>query len=425
MALKYRSISGTNDILPPAGQLWHCLEEKARDLFYRYGYQEIRTPILENTELFTRSVGAHTDIVEKEMYTFADRDNKSVSLRPEETAGVVRAYLEGSLYAKKSLWKLFYFGPMFRRERPQAGRFRQFHQIGAEILGTNSPGADAETITWLCHYFKMFNLPDLQIKVNTAGCSKCRPGYTMRLKEELGERIKDMCPDCQRRYQRNIFRVLDCKQAQCREIIEKLPIILDVVCSECKDHFSELENYLSKNSIHYQRDVHLVRGLDYYTRTVYEFVSPIEGLGAQNTLAAGGRYDRLVQDMGGQSTGAVGFSIGVERLIMALDKLKCFELPDRRLQLYLISLDKESFELNYALLNELRQVGLRADIDLQQKSIKAQMRLANKMRARFVIVRGENERKDNVVILKDMDEGTEQKVKEVQIVDVLKKMLDS
>lgn len=418
MTLKYCSITGTNDILPQDSSAWQCLEGSARKLFDIFGYREIRTPILEQTELFIRSVGPDTDIVEKEMYTFIDKDKKSASLRPEETAGVVRAYLQNSMYAKQSLWKLYYIGPMFRREKPQAGRFRQFHQIGAEVIGSYLPCADAETLIWLRDYFSVLKVPNIILKLSSAGCSKCRPGYSIHLREMLGASIKDMCQDCQKRYKRNIFRVLDCKQSQCRKIIDTLPIILDFLCTECMEHFEELKKHLKEEEISFEIAPHLVRGLDYYTRTVYEFVH--EGLGSQNAVAAGGRYDLLVGDMGGPPTGSVGFSIGIERLILALKNVPGTE---NKLQVYLVSLDKESYGLNFRLLEKLRKRGICADIDFEQKSIKAQMRTANKLGVRYTIVRGSLEIKKNVVTLKDMDKGTEEKVAEKKIVDVLEKKL--
>lgn len=405
MALKYQSITGTKDILPPEISVWQHVEKIAMDLFHIYGYQEIRTPIIENTELFIRSVGSDTDIVEKEMYTFVDRDEKSVSLRPEETAGVVRAYLENGLYGTQSLWKLYYIGPMFRRERPQAGRFRQFHQIGAEFIGSYLPSADYETILWLVEYFNKLNLTDVVLNLNSAGCPKCKPGYIMNLRGEVEPRLKAMCPDCQRRHKKNVFRLLDCKQEQCRKVIMELPVITDFLCPECKDHFSELKALL--NGVRYELNPHLVRGIDYYTRTIYEFIH--KGLGSQNAIAAGGRYDLLVQEMGGQPTGAVGFSIGEERLVMALGKLS---VPQESIGVYLISLDSESYNLNLKLLNELRKSGISSDIDYEQKSLKAQMRTANKLGARYVILRGSDEMRQGVVTLKDMQNGTEEKVSE-------------
>jgi len=418
MALKYRSIAGTNDILPQESSIWRHLEEEARKLFSTFGYKEIRTPILEPTELFIRSVGANTDIVEKEMYTFTDRDNKSISLRPEETAGVIRAYLQNGLYARQSLWKLFYISPVFRRERPQAGRFRQFHQIGAEVIGSYSAGTDAETIIWIRDYFKLLGVSDWKLKINSAGCDRCRPAYAMQLRSELANKIGGMCSDCQRRYKRNIFRVLDCKQPRCREVISRLPVIQDFLCPKCREHFEELKGYLDAQNISYEITPHLVRGLDYYTRTVYEFTSG--GLGSQNAVAAGGRYDFLVQEMGGQPAGAVGFSIGLERLIMSL---KPIMNQEGRLDIYLISLDKKSYNLNFSLLEKLRGYGISSDIDFEQKSVKSQMRTANKLNARYVIVRGSDEVKKDIITLKDMNKGTEEKIQEKKALNVLRKRL--
>lgn len=417
MALKYQSITGTKDIFPPEISRWQYLEKTARELFDTFGYQEIRTPIIENTELFMRSVGTDTDIVEKEMYTFVDRDNTSVSLRPEETAGVVRAYLEDGLYSTQSLWKLYYIGPMFRRERPQQGRFRQFHQIGAELIGSFLPNADCETILWQVEYFKKLKLVDVILNLNSAGCSKCKPGYTMRLKEEIEPKLKMMCPDCQRRYKRNVFRLLDCKMEQCRDVINELPVITDSLCGECVLHFNELKKLLESENISYELNPHLVRGIDYYTRTIYEFIH--KGLGSQNAIAAGGRYDLLVQDMGGLPTGAVGFSIGEERLAMVLEKSENLSIPEATVKIYLISLDKESYNLNFKLLNELRRVGISSDIDYEQKSLKAQMRTANKLGVRYVILRGSEEIRAGVVTLKDMQSGTEEKIESGKVIEVI------
>ena len=418
MSLKYRSITGTKDLFPPAVLTWQYLEEEARKLFHVFNYQEIRTPIIEHTELFARSVGAVTDIVEKEMYTFTDRDEKSVSLRPEETAGVIRAYLQNGLYSNQSLWKLYYVGPMFRRERPQQGRFRQFHQIGAELIGSYLPSADCETIIWLMEYFKSLKINDVVLNINSAGCPKCKPGYTMRLKEELKPKLKSMCPDCQRRYTKNIFRLLDCKHPRCKEEIAKLPLIVEFLCGECEEHFNELKKLLDAESIPYQVNPHLVRGLDYYTKTVYELNH--KGLGSQNAVAAGGRYDLLIGEMGGPHQGAVGFSIGEERLAMILDKLKTLSIPENKIKVYLISFDKESYDFNFKLLNNFRRNGISSDMDFEKKSVKAQMRIANKLGASCVILVGGNELQEGVVTLKNMEDGTEEKVPADKIVNVIK-----
>ncbi len=421
MTLKYQMITGTKDVLPPEIFMWQYMEAAARKLFHTFGFQEIRTPIIEYTELFVRSVGSDTDIVEKEMYTFVDRDEKSVSLRPEETAGVVRAYLENGLYSSQSLNKLYYIGPMFRRERPQQGRYRQFHQIGAESIGSCLPGTDAENIIWLVEYFNEIKVKGIVLNLNSSGCQKCKPGYTLALREKLDPKIKSMCADCQRRYKRNIFRLLDCKQDACREIINDLPVITDYLCTECAEHFSELKKLLDSEGIAYKLNPHLVRGIDYYTKTVFEFIH--EGLGSQNTVAAGGRYDMLVQDMGGIPTGAVGFSIGEERLAMILEKNPDISIPKPQINVYLISLDKDSYNKNLKLLYQLRRMGVAAEIDYEGKSLKAQMRIANRIGVNYAVLRGSNEIKEGVVTLKDMQKGTEEKIPENSIESYIQKKL--
>jgi histidyl-tRNA synthetase len=421
MSLKYQLITGTKDVLAPEIFMWQHMEAAARKLFHTFCFQEIRTPAIEYTELFVRSVGSETDIVEKEMYTFVDRDEKSVSLRPEETAGVVRAYLENGLYSSQSLNKLYYIGPMFRRERPQQGRYRQFHQIGAESIGSYLPGTDAESIIWIIEYFNELKVKDVELHLNSSGCQKCKPGYTLALQEKLDPKLKSMCPDCQRRYKRNIFRLLDCKQDACRAIIKDLPAITDYLCVECSSHFSELKKLLDSEGVTYNLDPYLVRGIDYYTKTVFEFIH--KGLGSQNTVAAGGRYDMLVQDMGGIPTGAVGFSIGEERLAMILEKTQNINIPKSQIRVYLISLDKESYDKNLKLLYQLRRLGIAAEIDYEEKSLKAQMRTANKLGVNYAILRGSNEIKEGIVTLKDMQKSAEEKISDDAIASYIQKKL--
>jgi histidyl-tRNA synthetase len=375
---------------------------------------------METTELFSRSVGNATDIVEKEMYTFEDRDGQSVSLRPEETAGVVRAYLENGLYSNQSLNKLYYMGPMFRRERPQAGRYRQFHQIGAEFIGSYLPSADFEVIMWLNEYFKKIKITDIVLQINSAGCEKCRPGYSMTLKESLESKIGTMCADCQRRFKRNIFRVLDCKLDQCKKTISELPVITESLCTDCSAHFGDLKKMLDAEGIKYTINPHLVRGLDYYTRTVFEVLHT--GLGSQNAVAAGGRYDLLIQDMGGLPTGAVGFSIGEERLTMVMQNLNIV-VPQEKINVYFVSLDKESYAKNLEQMYLLRKDGISADIDYEQKSLKAQMRIANKLSAKYVVIRGEEELKTEVATVKNMQDGTEEKIGDKVFVDEMNKRI--
>lgn len=419
MTLKYQTISGTKDVFPPETYLWQYVEKVAHDQFQIFGFNEIRTPIIENTELFVRSVGSDTDIVEKEMYTFVDKDEKSVSLRPEETAGVIRAYLEGGLYSLQSMCKLYYIGPMFRRERPQQGRYRQFHQIGAELIGSYLPSTDVEAIIWLSQYFDKLKIKDIELNLNTSGCPKCKPGYSMILKEKIESQIASMCPDCQRRSKRNVFRLLDCKKDHCREIIKDLPLISDYLCIDCSSHFNDVKRLLNEQDVKFKINPHLVRGLDYYTRTVFEFIH--KGLGSQNAVAAGGRYDLLVQEMGGQATGSVGFSIGEERLIMVLQKMDNLFFPKSNIEVYFISLDTESYDLNLKLLYELRKSGISSDIDYEQKSLKAQMRTANRLGVKYVILRGSEEIKQGVITLKDMQNSSEEKINSEKILEVLLK----
>lgn len=423
MAIKYQSITGTKDIFPPNISIWQYVEKSARDLFHIYDYKEIRTPILESTELFMRSVGTDTDIVEKEMYTLLDKDENSISLRPEETAGVIRAYLENGLYSTQTLWKLYYIGPMFRRERPQAGRFRQFHQIGAELIGSYLPNADCETIIWLVTYFNRLNINDVVLNLNSAGCPKCKPSYLMRLREEIEPKLKNMCADCQRRFKRNIVRLLDCKQEQCRKVISGLPVISEFLCAECAEHFNELRKILDTEGIIYEINPHLVRGIDYYTKTIYEFTH--KGLGSQNAIAAGGRYDLLIQEMGGTAAGAIGFSIGEERLVMVLEKKGIISPQDDLIRVYLISLDKESYNYNFKLLNELRRAGISSDIDYEQKTLKAQMRTANKIGVRYAIIRGTEELNKGIVTLKNMQDGSEEKIESGKVVEAVKHKLSN
>jgi len=327
------------------------------------------------------------------------------------------------LYSLQSLNKLYYIGPMFRRERPQQGRYRQFHQIGAEVIGSSLPCIDAENIIWLIEYFKILKVKDIILHLNSSGCSKCKPGYILALKEKLDPKIKSMCPDCQRRYKRNIFRLLDCKQDSCKAIISELPVIADYMCSECSTHFDELKKLLDSEGIAYHLNPHLVRGIDYYTKTVFEFIH--KGLGSQNTVAAGGRYDMLVQDMGGIPTGAFGFSIGEERLAMLLEKTEGIVFPRPKINVYLVSLDDDSYKRNLKLLYQLRRVGIISEIDYEQKSLKAQMRSANKLSADYVVLRGSNEMQEGVVTLKDMQNGTEEKISENAIESLLLKKINS
>jgi len=402
--MKISALKGFSDILPGEIESWRFVEEQAREVFTRYNFSEIRIPILEKTELFSRSLGETTDIVEKEMYTFADQDAKGslLTLRPEGTAGVVRAYVEAELYKTEPQSKLFYIGPMFRRERPQKGRLRQFHQIGAEILGRGDPIADAELLMLLKDFFSRVGLEGLTLELNSLGCVQCRPRYRRELLAFLKERGKQLCPNCQRRMERNPLRVLDCKEESCGEATRDAPSILDDLCLDCKGHFEMVRGLVQKHLPAYRLNHRMVRGLDYYCRTAFEWTS--DRLGSQNAVAAGGRYDGLVEDLGGPATPGVGFAIGMERLVSLVDKER-----GGRLDVYVAWIGVEARGWAFALAQQLREGGMSAEMDGDEKSLKSQMRRADKLRARFVLMVGEDELKGGKATLRDMDtKGQEQ-----------------
>lgn len=421
MALKIQGVKGAADILPQEIATWHFVEEKTRELFERFGFKEIRTPVFEHTELFVRSVGEGTDIVTKEMYTFVDKAEKSLTMRPEETASVVRAYLQHSYHVKEPFQKWYYIGPMFRRERPQAGRQRQFHQIGVEVLGGSDPQLDAELLSLTVQFFEAISLNDIEIKLNNVGCNQCRPKYIGALKEYLKSRLAKLCEDCHVRFEKNILRILDCKNKDCRPVIDKAPVILDSICPDlCGRHYEVVKNRLKLLGITFTEDPHMVRGLDYYTRTVFEIVHP--ALGAQDAIGAGGRYDNLIGDLGGpKELGATGFAFGMERILMALTK-KNVTLKEKSLNpdIFLVSLGEDASKQNFKLLYDLRCRGITAEMDMTGRSVKAQMRSANKSNARFTLIRGEDEIKSGKVTLKNMKEGTEESLDPDKVINILK-----
>lgn len=416
-----KAIKGTKDILPNESPEWIFVENCARKLFDLYDYHEIRTPIFEQTELFVKSIGDSTDIVEKEMYTFNDLGNRSLTLRPEATAPVIRALLEHHLLDNDSLQKAYYIGPMFRQERPQAGRLRQFNQIGVEYIGTLHPSADAEAIILLYEYLSSINLGDAKIKINSVGCSECKKKYSDLLRNQLKPFLNKLCHTCQNRYGRNVFRVLDCKNKDCHEIVLRSPHILDTLCNKCHDHFNEVQFYLKKNNIPFTVEALLVRGLDYYTRTVFEVTHHL--LGAKDALAAGGRYDNLISSMGGPDLGAVGFGIGMERTLMARKEHNsaASSCPD----VFLVSLNDEALKENFLLLQELRKNDIKAVFDPLLKSIKSQMRKANKSRAAFCIIRGQDELENKTMVLRNMFSSEEKKIQADKIIAKIKTLLPS
>jgi histidyl-tRNA synthetase len=401
-----RAIRGMNDILPDEAARWHLLEETARDLLERYGYREIRTPVVEETRLFQRSIGEATDIVEKEMYTFPDRKGKLCTLRPEGTAGVVRALLEHNLLSDERAPKVYYLGPMFRYERPQKGRYRQFYQIGAEAFGVTEPLIDAEMISMLWRLFERLGLGGLEVRLNSLGDAACRPAYRTRLIAALTPVKDSLCADCQRRFEQNPLRVLDCKNEQCAAIAAGLPSMVELLCDPCAAHFAAVRAALEDLGVRYRLDHRLVRGLDYYTRTTFEVTASSGELGAQNTVAGGGRYDGLVGALGGPETPAIGFAIGLERLLLLTGE----RAKEMRPRVFIAALGEEARRWAAKAADSLRQRGVAADIEYAAKSLKAQLRRADRQRAALTLIAGEDELQRGVVLLREMAKGTQREI---------------
>lgn len=416
--MKIQSIRGMNDLGIEDSPLWRYIESHAKKTFDAFGFTELRTPILESTQLFKRGVGEDTDIVEKEMYSFEDRNGDSLSLRPEGTASAVRAVVQHSWVRANPVLKLFYIGPMFRHERPQKGRYRQFHQVGGELFGVEEPKADVEIIALQHQFFRKLGLEDVELRLSSIGCDTCRPPYKQVLKEILESHRNDLCEDCQRRIDTNPLRVLDCKVETCKEIAKELPHIVDHLCGECRPHFDSVRDGLVALDIPFVVDPKIVRGLDYYNRTAFEFVCTSEKLGAQATISGGGRYDKLVEDLGGKATPAIGFAAGLERIALILEEQKEKLVP--KVDLYLANPDEAGYVKCLQLCNDLRMRGIRAEMDLQSKSFKAQMKRANKLMARYVLIIGQQELDNNLVILKDMQEGTQEEIIFTRLEDELK-----
>lgn len=400
---------GTKDILPTEVGNWQNLELKALEIFTRAGYKEIRTPIFEATELFARGVGDTTDIVNKEMYTF-EKSDRSLTLRPENTAGVVRAYIENGMHRLASPVKLWYKGPMFRYERPQAGRQRQFHQVGAEMFGIKEATADAEMILLAANYLKALGLDDLEVEINSLGCPECREVYKSRIKEVLKSEFDNLCPDCQTRYEKNPLRLLDCKVESCQDIFKKPEvqkvITSDYICGACADHFGELKTYLDKLNVNYAINKLLVRGLDYYNRTVFEIKS--NNLGSQNAVCGGGRYDSLVKNLGGEDTPAVGWAMGMERLNSLLKPIESVKL-----QAYVVSNSTiEAINLT----EKLRANGISADFDMTNKKLAKQIEKAAKL-ADFAVILGEDEIKNNTVSIKNLSTSEQKNINKSEVFD--------
>lgn len=397
---KCTAVRGMSDVLPPDTPRWQALESIARKTFASYGFSEIRTPIVEKTELFTRSVGETTAIVEKEMYSFVDQGDEHLTLRPEGTASVVRAFVESGMASQMPQSKLYYMGPMFRRERPQKGRYRQFHQLGVEVFGTSAPSSDAEVMAMLWDLLdRQLHLPDLTLEVNSIGCTGCRGGYLNALSEYLKERADKLCGDCQRRLQKNPMRVLDCKNEKCQAILHDAPLVEQYWCEGCDSHFVDVQSMLKQLHVPYTINHRIVRGLDYYMRTAFEVTTT--RLGAQSAVAAGGRYDGLVRQLGGPDVPGIGFAIGEERLILLLEDAGTLAVPEK-LQVGVVMLGKPARDALLPLIQKMRHEGMAVQWDYEDRSLKSQLRHADKNRARFVVIAGDDEINNRAVIVKTM-----------------------
>jgi histidyl-tRNA synthetase len=398
-----QAVRGMNDILPDEAYWWRSVENTAREVLESFGYREIRTPVAEKLELFARSIGESTDIVEKEMYAFQDRNGEWLALRPEATASIVRSYVQHSLHTDSALQKLYEIGPMFRHERPQKGRYRQFHQIDAEVFGIEGPMIDAEMMHMLNLLMDRIGISGLILNINTLGCPECRQTYREILKDFLTSKGDQFCPDCLRRRETNPLRVFDCKVERCRALLESAPMLIDYICEECRAHFDAVKDYLEKLGTRYAVNPRIVRGLDYYMRTTFELIT--DRLGAQNAIGGGGRFNGLVRDLGGPDVPAIGFAIGMERLIMLLQQEQPKKVHAPRF--FIASLGEEPRVSAFLLVEQFRARGLEAEMDYEGRSLKSQMRRADKSGARYVLILGEDELMRRQIRLRDMRTKTQ------------------
>ena len=413
---------GTKDIIPAEAYKWNYLEGKFRDLCRLYGYEEIRTPVFEHTELFKRGVGDTTDIVQKEMYSFKDRGDRDLTLKPEGTAGVIRAFIENKMFADAQPTKLFYITPCFRYERPQSGRQRQFHQFGVEAVGSDTPSLDAEAISLAMQFLGELGLKDLSVSVNSVGCPVCRESYNKLLKEYLEKKSDVLCDLCNERREKNPMRVIDCKVQTCQDNIKDIPLMADHLCEDCQDHFEKLKSYLDEMNIKYHVDKKIVRGLDYYKRTAFEIIS--NDLGAQSTVCGGGRYDGLVEQMGGpEGYSGVGFGMGVERLLLTLEANNIEIENPNKTDIYIVTLGEMAKLKSFAILKNLRDNHISADKDHLDRSFKAQFKYSNKINAKYTIVIGDEELEKDEATLKNMETGEQKSVNISNLVEEFKGLL--
>jgi len=399
MAIK--APKGTKDLLPADSYKWNYVEDKLRSIAGTYGIREIRTPMFESTELFERGVGETTDVVQKEMYTFEDKGGRSITLKPEGTSPVVRAFIENSIYADAQPTKMYYFVDAFRYEKMQKGRLRQFHQFGIEVFGSKEASIDAEGISLAMRALKEFGLNNLSLNINSLGCPECRKKFNDALKAYLKENYEELCETCKTRFEKNPMRILDCKDKNCKEISKNAPTILDYICDDCKEHFEQLKKYLEVLKIEYKVDPYIVRGLDYYTKTVFEIINTNNDL----TICGGGRYDGLIEEIGGPSTPAFGFGMGMERLLITLEE-EGIEIPKPNyMDLYVASMGEEANLFVFGFVNKLREMDIKCECDHMKKSVKAQMKFANKLESKFSMVIGDSELEEKKAKLKRMSDG--------------------
>ena len=413
---------GTKDITPKDVYKWHYIEKKFREICALYGYEEIRTPIFEHTEVFSRSVGDTTDVVQKEMYTFTDRGDRQLSLKPEGTAGVIRSFIENKMYADTQPTKLYYITPCFRYERPQAGRQRQFHQFGIEVLGSDGPSVDAEVISLAVQFFNEMGLNNLSVNINSVGCPTCREEYNIKLKEYLDQKVDVLCETCLERKDKNPMRVIDCKNPHCKENLQDIPFMIDHLCEDCKDHFDKLQTYLKEMDINYVVDKTIVRGLDYYKKTAFEIIS--NDIGSQSTVCGGGRYDGLVEMLGGpKGISGIGFGLGAERLLLTLENNNIEIENPKSTDIYIATIGDAAKTKSFKLIKDLRTNHISADNDHLDKSLKAQFKYSDKLNAKYTVVIGDDELANDTATLKNMKTSEQTTIKLSELVDELKKRL--
>lgn len=413
---------GTKDITPKEAYKWNYVENKFREVCSLFGYEEMRTPVFEHTELFKRSVGDTTDIVQKEMYSFTDKGDRDITLKPEGTAGVVRAFIENKLYADTQPTKLFYITPCFRYERPQAGRQRQFHQFGIEALGSDNPSLDAEVIALAVQFFNEVGLEDLAVSINSVGCPTCRAEYNAKLKEYLDAKSDVLCETCLDRKDKNPMRVIDCKNPNCQENLKDIPFMIDHICEDCKDHFDKLQTYLTEMEVNFVVDKKIVRGLDYYKKTAFEIIS--KDIGSQSTVCGGGRYDGLVEQLGGpKGVSGIGFGLGVERLLLTLENNNIEIENPKSTDIFIATLGEAAKTKSFKLLKDLRYNHISADNDHLDRSMKAQFKYSDKINSKFTVVIGDTELENDSVTLKNMQTSEQTTVKLSELVQELKNRL--